>query len=76
MKFEVKRIPLNGGGYTSRGQYYGVGSPLYRADAMVELGGGKWDEIQLEFRAADRSAAIDYVVAKFPDATFYRGKSK
>ena len=30
MKVQLERLRLNAGGYTARGQYFGVGQPLYQ----------------------------------------------
>ena len=30
MKVELRRLRLNGGGYTSNGNYFGVGAPLFQ----------------------------------------------
>lgn len=30
MKVELRRLRLNGGGYTNMGEYFGVGAPLYQ----------------------------------------------
>ncbi len=62
-KFYLRHIPLNSGGYTSQGIYYGVGRRLYEA----------WnDDHSIEFRAHDRADAKDEVIHRFPGATFYR----
>lgn len=36
LKLRVVRERLNRGGYTSRGQYFGVGEPLWSYDAFLE----------------------------------------
>lgn len=33
IKYLLRRVQLNSGGYTSGGRYYGTGLPLYEADA-------------------------------------------
>ena len=50
LKYSLKVIPLNSGGYTSRGEYYGRGGTLYEAYNEAT------DE-SLIFRAADRESA-------------------
>lgn len=49
-KYTLERVRLNSGGYTSAGQYYGQGAPLFEA-CSDETGDC------LTFRAADRKAA-------------------
>ena len=49
-KYTLQRVRLNSGGYTSAGQYYGQGAPLFEA-CSDETGDC------LTFRAADRKAA-------------------
>jgi hypothetical protein len=49
-KVYVRKLRLNQGGYTDRGDYYGIGLPLYEC----------WNnEIYQTFRADDRSHAIE-----------------
>lgn len=69
IKFELRKIALNTSGYTSKGEYYGNGQPLYRALAEVQID-GEWNDIYLEFRASDRNDAKEYVRAKYPKAKF------
>lgn len=69
MKFYLRRVYLNQGGYDRTGQYWGTGAPLYMyksEDATVH------DHI----RASDRSGAINKITAKYPNATFARGVGK
>lgn len=54
MKYNLSRVRLNSGGYTSSGKYYGIGAPLYEA-YNPETGES------LVFRAADRNAAKHHV---------------
>lgn len=61
----IVRVPLNRGGYDSRGEYFGVGEPLFHA-ASEDL------SINLTLRAPDRSAAKAQVLNSYPWATFYR----
>ncbi len=71
LKFELRKIALNTSGYTARGEYYGKGEPLYRATSEVQID-GQWEDIYLEFRAADRADAKAYVRARYPLAKFCR----
>ena len=50
LKYELRNLPLNSGGYASNGTYYGRGPKVYEAynDATGEY---------LTFRAYDRAAA-------------------
>ena len=69
IKFTLRRIRLNRGGYDSFGYYWGVGSPLYEAavdiDATYEV---------FHFRASDRRAAKALLVSQYPHdiVSFYR----
>lgn len=65
MKFSLQRIKLNSDGYTSKGTYYGVGAPLYRAK---EVDSGDFD---LEFRASCRAEAREIIKKKYSSATFF-----
>lgn len=65
VRFSVRRVPLNGGGYDSSGVYWGTGAPLYVAAS--DDGGA-----EMHFRAAGREAAKAYVLRYYPSATFYR----
>lgn len=67
MKFNLRRIPLNKGGYNRYGKYYGVGIPLYQAECVV-VGG---DDVVFELRARNRFEARLKVREKYPNATFY-----
>jgi hypothetical protein len=66
-KFTLARVRLNGGGYDRRGQYYGIGQPLYQAQCEDIDDGYAW-----VFRADNRADAKDQVHARYPAATFYR----
>lgn len=66
-KFRLHAIPLDGGGYDNGGAYWGWPSDLYRAIAESDAG-----EIELFIRAPSREQARAIVVAKYPNARFYR----
>lgn len=63
-KVSLRRIPLDRGGYTKSGRYYGVGAPLFEASDDLE-----WSD---EFRAADRKAARAKILARYPATKFTR----
>lgn len=65
-KFYLKRIRVNQGGYDAMGGYWGIGMPVYHAEAEDPNGP------ELHFRAMDRDDAKDYVRARHPDARFFR----
>ncbi len=65
----LKREPLNRGGYTSRGQYFGIGAPLYRWS--VDFTNGDYDGGHV--RGATREAAMAKVREKHPGAKFVNG---
>ncbi|HFL6170873.1 TPA: hypothetical protein ACG4NJ_002217 [Pseudomonas aeruginosa] len=74
-KFRLFRVRLDSGGYDDGGAYWGLGQPLYCADAEPV-----WDaSIEMEcdgalqfLRARDREAAKAEILAQYPNATFYR----
>lgn len=65
-RISVTRIRLNAGGYTSRGEYYGVGMPLFHVVSND-------DEVNYQMRAADRSEALASVRHRYPDRPLMRG---
>lgn len=67
VKLSLRRVPLDAGGYDSGGAYWGAGEPLYRASDEAGLG-----EVTLFLRARDRAHAKTLVLAKLPNARFYR----
>jgi hypothetical protein len=67
VKLALQRVHLDSGGYDSGGAYWGAGEPLYRADDSAGLG-----EVTLYLRARDRAHAKTLVLAKLPNARFYR----
>ena len=73
IKFRLSRVYLNSGGYDRGGAYWGIGAPLYQAEAdaptRYAYGG---DVVTFYLRAHDRDDAKDRVRAKYPQATFYR----
>jgi len=66
MKFYLKRIRLNQGGYTDRGRYYGSGMPLFEYED-AETG-----DISDVIRAYDREDAKLLIRCKNPEAIFYK----
>jgi hypothetical protein len=67
VKLSLQRVRLDSGGYDSGGAYWGQGAPLYRAADDAGLG-----EVTLFIRARDREHAKALVLAKLPNACFYR----
>jgi hypothetical protein len=73
IKFNLRRIRLNRGGYDAYGAYYGLGHPLYEAVADIDN-----EHVQIQFRAPDRRAAKAKLVAIYatgataPVVSFYR----
>lgn len=68
MRFTLRKVRINNGGYDDSGRYWGVGKPLYSYDPddfTNEYDGG-------HVRAYDREDAKTQVKAKYPSATFYR----
>jgi hypothetical protein len=64
-KIYLRRIPLNNGGYDAGGAYWGIGQRLYGYAAYD-------DSVNGYIRAYDREDAKAKVLAKYPNATFYR----
>jgi hypothetical protein len=64
-RVSISRVYLNGGGYTSRGEYFGVGAPLHFAQ-------NDSDSISFHLRAYDRADAVAEVLRRYPDAVFFR----
>jgi hypothetical protein len=70
MKFALRRVPLNKGGYDSAGCYWGVGKPLYHYEHEWENDPSEY--ISDHIRAYNREDARDQIRAKYPNAKFYR----
>lgn len=70
----LRREYLNAGGYTSSGQYFGRGEPLYWYSYERPSDEG-WRSHVAEtgyVRGSTRAQAKLAVKAKWPDATFYQ----
>jgi hypothetical protein len=67
LKFTLQRVHLNSGGYTTTGQYYGTGMPVYYAAASRD-----GEDVEFELRAYDRDDAKASILHKYPNATFNR----
>lgn len=65
LKFSLRRIPINKGGYDHGGAYWGIGAPLYQ----YESEDGKTSAF---LRAAHRNAAKAKIRQSYPNARFYR----
>lgn len=63
----LRKIRLSAQGYDSYGTYYGLGAPLY--ECYGDLDG---EQVQLQFRARDRSEAKAFVRNLYPSARFAR----
>lgn len=70
-KFALRREKLDQGGYTSRGQYFGVGAPLFRYSGEG-LENGTEVYIDDYIRARDHKDAKAKIQATYPLASFYR----
>lgn len=73
-KFELRRVPLNQGGYDSGGAYWGTPSNLYHTRAFVNYTGleGRGGMVEWFLRADSRDAAKAAVRKRYPTARFYR----
>lgn len=71
--FRLYRVRLDAGGYDSGGAYWGIGAPLYCAEAENPDAACAQDEwIEMFFRAYGRDGAKEIVREKYPAARFYR----
>lgn len=73
MKFYLKKVKLNNGGYDSTGRYWGVGQPLYWYEGTMQdsnIGTAEYTEDHI--RADNRKHAKAKIVAKYPTAKFYQ----
>jgi hypothetical protein len=74
-KFRVQRVRLDRGGYDEGGAYWGIGQPLYIADAdpiWIEEEDREIEGPRFYFRANDRDDAKEEVKHKYPNARFFR----
>ena len=76
-RWTIRREPLNSGGYTSSGEYFGRGAPLFVYAGELPGYGVDWNgvprvrDIYEHVRASDRASAIAKVLQKYPTAKFY-----
>jgi hypothetical protein len=65
LKFSVRRVRINSGGYDSGGAYWGTGAPLYYclSDCM---------SVEVYLRANDHADAKRKVSERYKNARFYR----
>lgn len=75
-KFELRRVRLDRGGYTSNGRYFGQGAPLYEYCGEVEgltIRGEPSVRLRCDHvRAYSRDEAKTILRAQYPKARFYR----
>jgi hypothetical protein len=73
VKFILRRVRINNGGYDSTGTYWGNGSPLYWAQSEEEFdfGGNYPESLENHFRAANRQHAKELIKKEIPNASFY-----
>lgn len=69
MRFHLRKLPLDSGGYDRGGAYWGFGRPLWCAWSRDELDG---EPAVLYLRADTREQAKAEVRERFAMATFYR----
>ena len=67
VKFHLRQVPLDSGGYDNGGAYWGIVTTLYRA-----WGDGAESVQEMFFRATTRAKAKCAVLGTFPNARFYR----
>lgn len=68
----LEREPLDRGGYTRRGRYFGIGAPLYRltGEDLVDRHGRAHAYVDEHLRAADRDSAMRIVRERYPNVRF------
>lgn len=69
IRLALGRVRLDRGGYDPAGQYWGVGTPLYR---FASVGDDPAEERYGYLRAWSRTAAKEALRAAMPDPKFYR----
>jgi len=69
-RFSLQRVRLNSGGYDDGGAYWGHGAPLWYASAVS--GDEGVANVEMFFRAKDRTAARAVILDEYPEARFYR----
>jgi hypothetical protein len=75
LKFSLYRIRINNAGYDSMGRYWGVGNPLWTAEADFpdwKPADGFPSGLDFQFRATDRERAKAMIREVYPNARFYR----
>lgn len=68
--FRLAQVRLNGGGYDNRGNYWGLGEPLYRYWYDTELPMGSIETGTV--RAGSREAAKAQIWKWYPGAKFHK----
>lgn len=63
----IRKVRINSGGYTDKGEYFGVGQPVYHVTDVSDQ-----DDLDCHIRAADREDAKRIVLAQFPKAKIRR----
>jgi hypothetical protein len=74
-KFRLFRVRLDQGGYDEGGAYWGIGTPLYCAEAIdcEATAECKLDELPVQFfRSNSRDTAKAHITGKYPKARFFR----
>lgn len=69
VRFHLRKLPLDSGGYDRGGAYWGIGQPLWYACSEEPLDG---EHAELYLRASTRERAKDQVRERFCAARFYR----
>ena len=74
IKFALRRVYLDSGGYDNGGAYWGIGAPLYQASGEYgeDADGGAGEYVEFYLRAHGREDAKAKIRADYPAARFYR----
>lgn len=73
IKFHLRRVYLDSGGYDNGGAYWGFGEPLYQYSGYDDIAAPAEDELAEGYlRATTREDAKRQVRELYPRASFYR----
>lgn len=75
VEFTIRRVPLDRGGYTRSGEYFGTGAPLWLVIGEP-VDSSLPGLIEFHLRAANHKAALAEVKWMYPKSTLYRKASR
>lgn len=71
VKWRLRQVPLNSGGYDPGGAYWGTGEPLFCAWG-ADIEDPDAEEFRVYFRARNRAQAKRWLLNEAPGSLFYR----